>query len=138
MKTGRGQVACPKDRPRPMSSITARHPGFFSRKEVVYGHTRIVQLGTPRATGEGLRLGTVRRTPRGVPKAEFASRNYYDVWLPELAPSEQLVKAARQATDTAAWNSFVKRYRNQMKQPKASVSSSMPPRLRRRRERTQS
>jgi uncharacterized protein YeaO (DUF488 family) len=81
---------------------------------------RIVQLGTPRAAGEGLRLGTVRRPPRGVPKAEFASRNYYDVWLPELAPSEPLVKAARQATDAAAWNSFVRRYRSEMKQPEVS------------------
>lgn len=81
---------------------------------------RIVRLGTPRARGEGLRIGTVRRPPRGVSKAHFASRNYYDVWLPEVAPSEQLVKAAQQATDARDWSSFVKRYRGEMKRPEAS------------------
>lgn len=59
---------------------------------------RVVQLGSPRGAGEGLRLGTVRRPPRGVPKAEYASRNLYDVWLPELAPSESLVKVALRPT----------------------------------------
>ena len=53
---------------------------------------RVVRLGSPRTPGEGLRLGTVRRPPRGVPKAEYASRDFYDVWLPDLAPSEALVK----------------------------------------------
>jgi uncharacterized protein YeaO (DUF488 family) len=82
---------------------------------------RIVRLGSPRAKGEGLRLGTVRRPPRGVPKAEFASRDFYDVWLPEVAPSEELVKEARQAEDRpAAWQSFVRRYRSEMKRPEAS------------------
>jgi len=81
---------------------------------------RIVQLGSPRAVGEALRIGTVRRPPRGVPKAEFASRNYYDVWLPELAPSDRLVKVAQQATDTAAWKSFVRRYLSEMKRPEAA------------------
>ena len=81
---------------------------------------KIIQLGTPRAPGEGLRIGTVRRPPRGVPKTEFASRNYYDVWLPDVAPSEQLVKAAQQSTDTKSWNTFVKRYRSEMKRPEAS------------------
>ena len=82
---------------------------------------RIVRLGSPRAKGEGLRLGTVRRPPRGVPKAEFASRDFYDVWLPELAPSEQLVKVAQQAgAKPAAWQSFVRRYRNEMRRPGAS------------------
>ena len=75
---------------------------------------RIVQLGSPRARGEGLRIGTVRRPPRGVPKSEFASRNYYDVWLPNLAPSEQLLKAGRLAEDGTDWRSFVKRYRSEM------------------------
>lgn len=55
---------------------------------------RVIQLGTPRSRGEGLRLGTVRRPPRGVPKSEHASRDFYDVWLPDLAPSEELVKVA--------------------------------------------
>jgi len=80
---------------------------------------RIIQLGSPRAAGERLRIGTVRRPPRGVPKAEFASRNYYDVWLPELAPSDRLVKVAQQATDAAAWKSFVRHFRSEMKRPEA-------------------
>jgi len=75
---------------------------------------RIVQLGSPRAIDEGLRIGTVRRPPRGVPKSEFASRNYYDVWLPNLAPSEQLLKAGQSAKDETDWRSFVKRYRSEM------------------------
>jgi uncharacterized protein YeaO (DUF488 family) len=75
---------------------------------------RIVQLGSPRKSAEGLRIGTVRRPPRGVPKNEFASRNYYDVWLPNLAPSEQLLKAGRSAKNETDWRSFVKRYRSEM------------------------
>ena len=78
---------------------------------------RIVQLGTVRAQGEGLRLGTVRRPPRGVPRSEFASRNYYDMWLPDLAPSEALVKQALQAEDDRAWRAFERRYRAEMKRP---------------------
>jgi len=81
---------------------------------------RIVQLGNPRASSEGLRIGTVRRPPRGVPKSEFASRDYYDVWLPNLAPSEQLLKAGRSAKDETAWRSFVKRYRSEMSRPENS------------------
>ncbi len=81
---------------------------------------RIVQLGSPRARGEGLRLGTVRRPPRGVPKAEFASRDFYDVWLPDLAPSEALVKQALQASDDRAWRAFERRYRAEMKRPEAA------------------
>lgn len=81
---------------------------------------RVVQLGSPRTPGEGLRLGTVRRPPRGVPKADYASRNLYDVWLPELAPSEALVKVALQATEGRAWQAFVKRYRAEMKRPPAT------------------
>jgi uncharacterized protein YeaO (DUF488 family) len=81
---------------------------------------RVVRLGSPRGPKEGLRLGTVRRPPRGVPKTEFAKRDYYDVWLPELAPSEQLVKQALGATDDKSWGTFVKRYRAEMKRPEAS------------------
>ena len=82
---------------------------------------RIVRLGSPRARGEGLRVGTVRRPPRGVPKREFASRDFYDVWLPDVAPSEALVKLAQQAGDrAAAWKAFERRYRAEMKQPAAS------------------
>src|SRR5262245_49441730 len=76
---------------------------------------RVVRLGSPRASGEGLRLGTVRRPPRGVPKHEFASRDFYDVWVPELAPSEALVRQALRAADDKAWRSFVRRYRAEMK-----------------------
>ncbi len=81
---------------------------------------RIVQLGNSRASDEGLRIGTVRRPPRGVPKSEFASRNYYDVWLPNLAPDEQLLKAGRSAKDEAAWRSFIRRYRSEMSRPENS------------------
>jgi uncharacterized protein YeaO (DUF488 family) len=81
---------------------------------------RVVRLGSPRAHGEGLRVGTVRRPPRGVPKAERASRDFYDVWLPELAPSEALVKQALAASDEQAWRAFAKRYRAEMQRPEAA------------------
>ena len=81
---------------------------------------RIVRLGTPRSRGEGPRLGTVRRPPRGVRRTELASRDFYDAWLPELAPSEALVKAALGARDERAWKSFVRRYRAEMKRPAAA------------------
>lgn len=77
----------------------------------------IVRLGSPREEGEGLRIGTVRRPPRGVPKAEIASRDFYDVWLPELAPSEELLKAGRAAEDERQWKAFIRRYRAEMKTP---------------------
>jgi uncharacterized protein YeaO (DUF488 family) len=81
---------------------------------------RIVRLGSPRGIGEGLRIGTVRRPPRGVPREQFASRDFYDVWLPNLAPSEALVREALRAQDERAWRSFVRRYRAEMKRPEAS------------------
>ena len=81
---------------------------------------RVVRLGSPRTPGEGVRLGTVRRPPRGVPKAEHASRDFYDVWLPDLAPSESLVKEARRASDERAWRRFARRYRAEMKRPEAT------------------
>jgi uncharacterized protein YeaO (DUF488 family) len=77
----------------------------------------IVRLGQPRAPGEGVRIGTVRRPPRGVPKAEWSKRDYYDVWLPTLAPSEALVKQALAAQTAAQWNAFKRRYIAEMKQP---------------------
>ena len=81
---------------------------------------RIVQLGSPRHRGEGLRIGTVRRPPRGVPKAEYAKRDLYDVWLPNLAPSEPLLKAARATReDDRAWRSFLRRFRAEMKTPES-------------------
>ena len=81
---------------------------------------RIVQLGSPRVHGEGLRIGTVRRPPRGVPKGEHASRNFYDIWLPDVAPSDQLIKIAQRVTADRAWLSFANRYRGEMKRPQAS------------------
>jgi len=80
---------------------------------------RIVRLGSPRAKSEGVRIGTVRRPPRGVPKSEFASRDFYDVWLPDLAPSEALVKVAMAAKEERAWRAFTKRYRAEMNRPEA-------------------
>jgi uncharacterized protein YeaO (DUF488 family) len=81
---------------------------------------RIVQLGTPRAAGEGLRLGTVRRPPRGVPKEEFASRDYYDTWLPNLAPSAELMAQGRAAQSDQEWAAFKRKYQAEMNQPDAS------------------
>ncbi|GAB4109543.1 MAG: DUF488 family protein [Acidobacteriota bacterium] len=74
----------------------------------------MVQLGSARTPGEGLRIGTVRRPPRGVPKERFAADNWYDVWLPQLAPSAELVKQAQAATTDAAWREFCRRYRAEM------------------------
>lgn len=77
----------------------------------------VVRLGFPRGAQEGLRLGTVRRPPRGVPKAEFASRDFYDLWLPDLAPSAELVAVAqRSGGDEKAWKAFERKYRAEMKQ----------------------
>lgn len=81
---------------------------------------RVIQLGSPRAPGEGLRLGTVRHPPRGVPKKEHASRDFYDVWLPDVAPSKELVKIALGASDDRTWRLFAKRYRSEMKRPEAA------------------
>ena len=78
---------------------------------------RIVRLGSARQPGEGLRLGTVRHPPRGVPKHEHAARDFYDVWLPELAPSADAVKLARSDASERAWGSFVKRYRRELAAP---------------------
>jgi uncharacterized protein YeaO (DUF488 family) len=75
---------------------------------------RIIRLGSPRAASEGLRLGTVRRPPRGVRKADYARRNYYDVWLPDLAPSARLVAQAQKN-----WPGFARAYRREMKAPPA-------------------
>lgn len=83
---------------------------------------RIVRLGSEREVDEGLRIGTVRRPPRGVPRLEFASRNFYDVWLPVLAPSEALLKEGLAAADSGeerAWRHFVRRYQREMKSPEA-------------------
>jgi len=81
---------------------------------------RVVRLGSERIDGEGLRIGTVRRPPRGVPKTQFASRNWYDVWFPNLAPSVETMKAAQSATNEKEWLAFKKKYRAEMAKPEIS------------------
>ncbi|GGB79792.1 hypothetical protein GCM10011352_01820 [Marinobacterium zhoushanense] len=81
---------------------------------------RVVRLGTQRAEDEGIRLGTVRRPPRGVKKSEFATQNWYDVWLPILSPSPELVKQAQAATTDKEWAAFEKRFRKELTSPDAS------------------
>ena len=83
---------------------------------------RIVRLGSARAPGEGLRIGTVRRPPRGVPKAEFAAQDWYDVWYPNLAPSAETMKLGQEAKTPAEWNAFVRRYKAEMAAADASRS----------------
>ena len=78
---------------------------------------RVVRLGSARARNEGLRIGTVRRPPRGVPKARFASEDWYDVWFPNLAPSLDAMKQAQAAETPAQWHAFVRRYRAEMATP---------------------
>ena len=86
---------------------------------------RIVQLGSPRAKDEGTRIGTVRRPPRGVPKAEFAKRDYYDVWFPVLAPRPETVKQALAAQTEADWKAFTRKYRAEMAEPDAQHALSL-------------
>ena len=74
----------------------------------------VVRLGSERLAGEGLRIGTVRYPPRGIPKSELALRNVYDVWLPELAPSPELLKFGRAISDDREWRTFVRRYGKEM------------------------
>ncbi len=80
---------------------------------------RVVRLGSPRGEGEGIRIGTVRRPPRGVPKAEFGSQNWYDVWFPTLAPSVETIKLGQGARTAAQWTKFIKRYRAEMAAPES-------------------
>ena len=81
---------------------------------------RVVKLGSPRAAGEGTRIGTVRRPPRGGPKAEFASQDWYDVWFPNLAPSTETMKLGQTANTPAQWAAFIKKYRAEMATPEIS------------------
>ena len=83
---------------------------------------RIVRLGSARTRGEGTRIGTVRRPPRGVPKSEFASQDWYDVWFPNLAPSVETLKFGQEATTPAQWAVFIRKYRAEMATPDASHS----------------
>ena len=80
----------------------------------------IVRLGSPRTPGEGLRIGTVRRPPRGVAKSDYAGRDFYDVWLPMLSPSPPLVGAALSAHDARAWQAFARKFKAEMKRPDAA------------------
>jgi len=81
---------------------------------------RIVRLGSARSKGEGIRIGTVRRPPRGVPKTEYAAQNWYDVWFPNLAPSVETMKLAQKATTPAEWTAFTRKYRAEMATPEHS------------------
>lgn len=78
---------------------------------------RVVRLGSERAEGEGLRIGTVRRPPRGVPKGSFASQNWYDVWFPVLSPSVDTLKLGQQAATPRQWLAFARKYRAEMALP---------------------
>jgi uncharacterized protein YeaO (DUF488 family) len=89
----------------------------------------VVQLGTERAAGEGLRIGTVRRPPRGVPKSEFAAQDWYDVWFPTLAPSAETVKLGHQAETPAQWAAFKRKYRAEMDAPEAAHALDLLARL---------
>jgi len=80
----------------------------------------VVRLGSPRMPNEGLRLGTVRRPPRGVPKTQFAKLDFYDVWLPDLAPSQELVTFAQRSQDERSWKAFTRKYRAEMNKPEAA------------------
>jgi uncharacterized protein YeaO (DUF488 family) len=80
----------------------------------------VVRLGSSRKPDEGLRLGTVRRPPRGVPKAEFAKRDFYDLWLPDLAPSKALVTFAQRSQDERSWRVFQRKFRVEMNKPEAA------------------
>jgi len=90
---------------------------------------RIVRLGSARTKDEGIRIGTVRRPPRGVPKAEFASQNWYDVWFPILAPSVETMKLGQAAETPAQWATFIKKYRAEMSKPEASHALELLARL---------
>lgn len=82
----------------------------------------VIQLGSARRPNEGTRIGTVRRPPRGVPKSEFASGNWYDVWYPNLAPSVDTMKLGQAVETEAQWHAFEKAFRREMKEPEASRS----------------
>ena len=80
---------------------------------------RVIRLGTPRIPGEGTRIGTVRRPPRGVPKSQFSARNWYDVWFPNLAPSLATLQLGQRASTPAQWSAFARKYKAEMAAPQA-------------------
>jgi len=81
---------------------------------------RVVRLGTPRLPGEGTRIGTVRRPPRGVAKSQFSAQNWYDVWFPNLAPSVETMKLGQAAASSAQWAAFARKYKAEMAAPEAA------------------
>jgi len=86
---------------------------------------RVVRLGSARSKGEGIRIGTVRLPPRGVPKAEFSSQNWYDVWFPNLAPSLETMKLAQKAITVREWAAFTRKYRAEMAAPEIRHSLAL-------------
>lgn len=90
---------------------------------------RVVRLGTPRQAGEGMRIGTVRRPPRGVPKSQFAAQNWYDVWFPNLAPSLETMKSGQAATTPGQWQTFARKYRTEMSTPECRHTIELLARL---------
>jgi uncharacterized protein YeaO (DUF488 family) len=109
------------NRINPISFLAGEGQGYAVQlKEEQMMTVRIVRLGTERVPGEGLRIGTVRRPPRGVPKSEFSSQNWYDVWFPNLAPSPEIMKLAHSAKTEAEWKAFIRKYRAEMAEPDKS------------------
>ena len=86
---------------------------------------RVVRLGSKRSDGEGIRIGTVRLPPRGVPKTEFSSQNWYDVWFPNLAPSTETMKLAQKAATDREWAAFIRKYRAEMAAPEIRHSLAL-------------
>jgi len=103
---------------------TLEHAKNYQTREagptIVFMAISIVQLGQPRKPGEGVRIGTVRRPPRGVPKSDFAQLDYYDVWFPNVSPTADLVQEALHAADERAWAAFARKFRHEMKAPDRS------------------
>jgi uncharacterized protein YeaO (DUF488 family) len=126
----RGSHAAPRRPTRAGSSVDplaggcSTHDPWTARQSLILKASpvpiRVVRLGSPRFPDEGIRIGTVRRPPRGIPREQFRTANFYDVWLPMLAPSEALVKAARASATDAQWRRFQTRFRAEMKRPDPS------------------
>ncbi len=114
----RGLPSIPTASLRTMRLSSARSCLKAARREV-HMAIRVVRLGSARDKGEGIRIGTVRRPPRGVAKKHFSSQNWYDVWFPTLAPAPYTVKLGKGASTDAQWNRFTKRYRSEMSKPEA-------------------
>jgi uncharacterized protein YeaO (DUF488 family) len=100
-----------------MRRTGAYRPAALNRQIMT---VRIVRLGTERLPGEGLRIGTVRRPPRGVKKSEYSTQNWYDVWFPNLAPSAETMKIGQRAKTEKEWQAFVRKYRAEMARPETS------------------